>query len=311
MSDRIVSASLATGQSPADSVLRKVIELSKGKTSSERLREGIGLPRSARWVSGLALFIVFLGHAVALGIASEAGLFRGFLFLVAFMAAAAIFGSLGRSSARSARLRTRAMIASAGPSYVLWLRPFSFDLANVISRHKVWDSTGGSSVNVTMEELIGVTCLRNGLGFRSVGEKDQRNTLISSAETFYDEEWREAIVNGMIGAELIFVVPNHSEGSFWEITKLVELNLCKKTIFIMPTMGMVSSSHSEFDIAKNWDATQKRIIDELRLPFPRYSEGGALFSWAIGSNGADIDIAPLSINHLATAIATLTTSVPA
>lgn len=87
-----------------------------------------------------------------------------------------------------------------------------------------------------------------------------------------DLEWQTWFKSLAPNAELILVVPSHTDGTKWEIEWLKENNHLQKTIFLMPP----KLSASQVDVAVFWNQTGS-ILGQEGFQLPAYLESGLLF----------------------------------
>jgi hypothetical protein len=85
------------------------------------------------------------------------------------------------------------------------------------------------------------------------------------------ERWQDAVASAIHTSDLIFLLPQASEGIEWEVRFLIGENALPRVIFVMPPEA------PHFDVPSLW-AEATTMMRGLGYRLPRYKPGGLLFT---------------------------------
>jgi hypothetical protein len=167
-----------------------------------------------------------------------------------------------------------AVLAQAGPRYLLYLRPFfltrRMDLKN--PKHGTFPtmvSFYSEGEKLDFETMLERAARKLGplLALGQPGEMIGAGRLAAD-----DEHWKARFAALASAADCIFVIPSHTTGCTWEITWLREHALLSKAVFIMPPQ-----LDKKIDIERCWKQAETALA-ESGIHLPVYHCSGLLFT---------------------------------
>lgn len=90
-----------------------------------------------------------------------------------------------------------------------------------------------------------------------------------------EASWKSKVERLVQWCDLVFIIPSHREGTFWEIQQLLEKGRLPDCIFIMPPSQSSFFTEDE-SMKQEWDETQK-ACRKLGLLLPNYYAHGGFF----------------------------------
>jgi len=103
-------------------------------------------------------------------------------------------------------------------------------------------------------------------------------------------KWQNKIKSIIDNAQLIFIIPSHSEGVIWELQYLKENNHLSKTFFLM----LPNISYNEKPFSEEWNETVGKL-KEYGFSLPKHFHKGLIFS--LNSQGHMINHAPFGLKQ--------------
>jgi hypothetical protein len=152
-----------------------------------------------------------------------------FFFFILFLTA-----SLYRRARRHALLPAKELRKKQHRPIVLYLRSFFDDQLKMRARAANGRSWLERIVKVTFEEVLVDHLWRYG-PVVAVGKPGDKLPPLGAARDYLpDESWQQKVEQLMNEADIIVTVLGRTEGLAWEITKVIELGLLSKLIFVLP-----------------------------------------------------------------------------
>lgn len=201
------------------------------------------------------------------------------VFLSVLLSALASAVANGHRKARQRELDAY----SSGGGFVLYFRPFTFDLQSSTHVHSIpkpLPSMKAEKIVVPLEETIAEVCRRAQVGLRSIGAK--AGQFGPTALTSTDWQWQQDAKTLMRDAILIVVIPGSTPGSHWEIEQIIENNFLARTLWIMPPLALTTT---DANVEIEWNRVRDQCA-RIGFPFPEYADVGGLYAYGVDSDGA-------------------------
>lgn len=193
---------------------------------------------------------------------------------VGLLVRAAETGAVQRARDRKAAEIMEAVLAHAGPRYLLYLRPFFLTRRMNLKNPK----HGSFPTMVTYysegKKLDFETMLERAA--RKLGPLlalGQPGEMIGAGRLAVDDEhWKARFEALALSADCIFVIPSNTTGCTWEIAWLREHAFLSKVVFIMPPQ-----LDKKINIERCWKQTEAALAGS-GIHLPVYHRSGLLFT---------------------------------
>lgn len=160
----------------------------------------------------------------------------------------------------------------------LYLRPFDMDDCIFVDHAEtnMFDFESYNRVTKdTLERIIGLGASQEHTVIAFGGLE---NPIHGVGAVGIHNYWKKKLVYLIKNAYLMFVVPSVNDGTFWEISRIVDTNRLDSCIFLMPPVSGDFISAEELKIKKSWKLAQEKMSKEFKLNIPNYRSEGCIFS---------------------------------
>lgn len=204
-----------------------------------------------------------------------------------FMFAFLVFGGLGRAfrnkhksqeqQKKDAEIQSdlkEGLLEKGYKEYSLYLRPF--DITNKVSMKRgdkkwYWNNIVDQDYELSFEEAIEKDFSNFGMPLIGLGRPGEA-IGIARIETL-DESWQDLVRPLIEGAKTILIIPAINEGTYWEVSHIINNKLLNKAAFIMPP-----TQHPSKQSEAAWEEIEKKYKSDFNVQIPKYSKQGVAFT---------------------------------
>jgi hypothetical protein len=175
--------------------------------------------------------------------------------------------------------------------FFIYLRPFVTTNRFRLSKSKlpiptleeVWERDGYDDLERILARTLTPTA-----SFLAIGQPGEHRGAgrIPAEET----NWKSKVERLVQWCDLVFIIPSHREGTFWEIQQLIEKERLPDCIFIMPPSQSTFFTR-DISMEQEWEETPK-ACRKLGILLPNYSPRGGFFKINIATSQVGFETLP-------------------